>query len=103
MYIINSTTVTNNRTCVSRAEMSRSRRRRVDNKLLPKLHFAGVSSICMKLLVSDQCAHNLTAHCFYLILLDDPTTIHYYSYHDYFRMSVTIYCLFGIFPAFNAV
>lgn len=49
---------------VSRVRKRRRRRRRrirVDNKLL-KLHFAGVSSICMKLLVSDQCTHKLTAH-----------------------------------------
>lgn len=31
----------------------------VDNKL-PKLRFSGISSICMKLLVSDQCAHMMT-------------------------------------------
>lgn len=68
MYIYN---IRNNRPRVRKC-----RRRRVDNKL-PKLHFAKLSSICMKLLVSDQCAHMLTAHRFlynYTILLYNIST-----------------------------
>lgn len=46
----------------------RRRSRRVDNKL-PKLHSVRLSSICMKLLVSDRCAHMLTAHLFFFIII----------------------------------